>query len=185
MSNCIFLDRDGVINEDNGYVYRWEDFKFLPGVIESLKQISFFRIPIVIVTNQSGIARGYYTEKDLINLNTKIFDFFKKQNVEILDIFYCPHHSSGCVEQYSIHCKCRKPKPGMMISASKKHDINLHSSIMIGDKESDIESGINAGTKNQFLISKNTSIEQTNATKVYDSLKSCIDSIDLKSFLDV
>lgn len=182
MSNCIFLDRDGVINEDNGYVYRWEDFKFLPGVIKSLKQISFFRIPIIIVTNQSGIARGYYTEKDLINLNTKLFNFLKKQNVDILDILYCPHLISGFVEKYSIHCKCRKPEPGMFISASKKYNINLRNSIMIGDKESDIESGINAGTKNQFLISKNTSNQQTNACKVYDSLESCIDSIDLKFF---
>lgn len=142
---AVFLDRDGVINEDFGYVGRVEDFVFIDGVFEALKTLQQKGFLLIIITNQSGIGRGYYSEEDFLKLSEYMKKELKKVGVTITDIFYCPHHPKE-------RCSCRKPKPQMILDAAKKYNIDLASSYLVGDKMSDIEAGKNAGIKNLILL---------------------------------
>ena len=148
MQKVIFLDRDGVINEDYGYVGKIEDFKFIDGVFEACKSFKNLGYEIVIVTNQSGIARGYYSEDEFLKLTSYMQDEFLKKEISILKTYYCPHLPNN-------NCSCRKPKSGMILQALDEFDINLDNSWLIGDKLSDIECAKNANIKNRVLIDKN------------------------------
>ncbi len=149
MRRAIFLDRDGVINEDLGYVGKREDFHFLPGVFEALRHFQNLGFLLIIVTNQSGIARGYYTVQDFLSLSEWMKEELRKRDITITDIFYCPHHPED-------GCECRKPKPGMILEAARRYDIDLSASWMIGDKPSDIEAAKNAGIPHTILLDDNT-----------------------------
>ena len=142
-----FLDRDGVINIDYGYVSNIQNFEFKEGIFELLKLLQEKGYKLFIVTNQSGIARGYYTETDFHNLMEYMINELKKRNIEITDYAYCPHHPDITGE-----CECRKPNPGMILNLAKKYNIDLANSIMIGDKQSDIKAGENAGIKKNYLV---------------------------------
>lgn len=132
---AVFLDRDGVININKpGYVYRIEDFKFTPFAIQALQKLSKTDFKIIIITNQSGIARGYFTEKDLAKLHQWLLSIFKDKGIRIDKIYYCPHHPKQ-------NCSCRKPKSGMIEKAAKDFGINLSKSWIIGDREKDILAG--------------------------------------------
>jgi D-glycero-D-manno-heptose 1,7-bisphosphate phosphatase len=143
--NTIFLDRDGVINEESNYLHKVDDFKFINGVFEACKHFLNQDYQIIIITNQSGISRGYFSEKDYQVLTNWMLEQFNNHGIEILDIFYCPHSASA-------NCKCRKPKPGMFIQAQKKHEINMKNSWMIGDSERDINAAKSAGINNTILV---------------------------------
>ena len=136
---AVFLDRDGVINIDSGYVYHRNDFVFLDGIFDLLKLLKSLSFTIFIVTNQSGIARGYYKESDFLYLMEWVKEEFHKNSIEIKEISFCPHHPEITGE-----CLCRKPKAGMLIELEKKYNINMQTSIMIGDKNSDIQACQNA-----------------------------------------
>jgi D-glycero-D-manno-heptose 1,7-bisphosphate phosphatase len=178
MSKCVFLDRDGVINKDLGYVHKWADFEFLPGVIEALKNLTLHEISIVIVTNQSGIARGFYTEQDFLTLNDHMLEHFKFEGIQVLDVFYCPHLTSGIVSKYAITCSCRKPKPGMFQVAFDKHNINPLTSVMVGDKVSDIVASTNAGIKTSYFVGdRDEDIPGVEPSFIFDSLINCVKHI--------
>ena len=151
---AVFLDRDGVINNDSGhyYVYKPEDFILNDGIIEGLKLLSNEGLKLIIVSNQGGVAKGVYTEKDIHKVHEKLLSELKKHSVEIDAIYYCPHHNSVS------DCECRKPKPGMILNAVKEFGINPLESYLIGDSTRDIIAGKNAGLKKCFLIEKNSSI---------------------------
>mgnify|MGYP002719324495 CR=1 FL=1 len=142
---ALFLDRDGVINEDFGYIFKIEDFKFLDGIFQLLKEFKKREFLIIIITNQSGIQRGYYTTKDFEILTDYMKDEFKKRDIDIDKVYFCPHLSG---------CECRKPNPGMILAAKDELGIDLSKSYLIGDKLSDIEAGKNAGVKNLFLLNR-------------------------------
>ena len=142
-----FLDRDGVINVDYGYVSDIKDFEFKEGIFELLKFLQDKGYKLFIVTNQSGIARGYYTEADFHNLMDYMIKELKKRNIKITDYAFCHHHPDITGE-----CECRKPNPGMILNLAKKYNIDLKNSIMIGDKQSDIKAGKNAGIKQNYLV---------------------------------
>jgi len=144
---AVFLDRDGVINEDFGYVGSTKDFKFRDGIFELLKLLQDLGYTLFIITNQSGIARGYYSKEDFLRLSEWMVEELKKRDIFIKDIAYCPHHPDITGE-----CECRKPKPGMILNLAKKYNIILKDSILIGDKPSDIEAGKNAGIKKLYLV---------------------------------
>lgn len=150
-----FIDRDGVINIDNGYTYRVEDLSIYDDVYHGLKQIQRQGFKIFIITNQSGIARGFYT----INQFKFFMDFLLKNlnnnGVYIHDYFFCPHHEDGVIKQFSIKCNCRKPNPGLINQALDKYNIDLNSSILIGDKNSDIEAGLKANIGLNIKINRN------------------------------
>jgi len=142
-----FLDRDGVINEDLGYVGSVERFEFKEGIFELLKLLRDLGYTLFVVTNQSGIARGYYSKEDFLRLSRWMREELLKEGIEIKDIAFCPHHPDITGE-----CECRKPKPGMIFSLAKKYGVNLENSIMIGDSQSDIEACQNAGLKKCYKV---------------------------------
>ena len=144
MNKAIILDRDGTINIEKDYLYKIEDFEFEEGVIEGLKILADLGYIFVVVTNQSGIARGYYTEDDLCILNTYIGKSLEERGIKIEKFYYCPHHPEKGVGNYKVKCTCRKPNPGMLEEAIREFNIDRDKSFMIGDNMSDIEAGINA-----------------------------------------
>jgi D-glycero-D-manno-heptose 1,7-bisphosphate phosphatase len=162
----IFLDRDGVINKEANYLYKIQDFEFISGVFDSCQYLQDIGYKIIIITNQSGISRGFYTEKDFLTLNDWMVKEFYKKGVEILDVFYCPHSPAD-------NCNCRKPKPGMLIKAKEKYDLNLKESWVIGDKENDIKAANNAGVNNTILVRSGHIINEMDslATHIIDSIK--------------
>lgn len=145
---AVFLDRDGVINANEPeYVHKKEDFKFLPGVFTALKKLSKSDYKIIIATNQSGIGRNYYSEKDFYKLNQWMLEQFKKQNIKIDKTYHCPHAPQQ-------KCSCRKPKTGMLEKAVKDLDINLSKSWIVGDSERDVLMGKEANLKTILLGGK-------------------------------
>lgn len=147
-----FLDRDGVINEEVHYLHQIKDFKYTENCIEALKKLNTLGYKIVIVTNQAGIARGYYSEEQYRDLTAWYRTDLKEHGVEILDVLHCPHHPDGTISEFAVECECRKPKPGMLLTANQKYNINLEQSIMVGDKVSDAEAAISAGIKQVYLV---------------------------------
>ena len=161
----VFLDRDGVINEEFGYLHKIKDFKFIDGVIDSCSYFLSLGYEIIVVTNQSGIGRGLYKEDDFHILNEWMLGKFQQKGVRLLDVFFCPHEPDD-------NCYCRKPKPGLFIDAKEKYDIDMNKSWMIGDKEADIEAANNAGISQTILVRSGHKIneEKTNASYTFDSI---------------
>lgn len=174
-SKAVFLDRDGVINVEKEYLHSWQDFEFLPTVLDTCRKINAAGYLIVIITNQSGIARGYYTMSDFEVLTARMLEAFREQGVEVADVYCCPHHPD-----YDGACLCRKPEPGMILQAVTDFDIDVSKSILAGDKESDIEAGINAGVRRNFLMQTGHDIDAANtkADAVLSSLKALIAYLD-------
>ena len=147
MNKAVFLDRDGVINLDKAYVSKIEDFEFCEGVFEALTHFQNLGYLLIIVTNQSGIGRGYYTEEDF----QKLTDWMRKEllhvRIKIDAIYHCPHAPEA-------NCACRKPQSGMFLKAIEDFDIDVTQSWMIGDKPSDIEAALGAGILNTILLGK-------------------------------
>jgi len=151
----IFLDRDGVINKDFGYVNKWKDFELIQGSLEALQILTKNEFSIIIVTNQAGIAKGLYTEDDFQKLTYDFDDFCLNNNVKILDTFYCPHHKDGIIKKYTKSCKNRKPNPGMFLDAAKVYNIELTKAVMVGDNITDMAASISAGIINNYLVKPN------------------------------
>ncbi len=155
LRRAAFLDRDGVINIDRAYLYRQEDFEFVPGFFKAANQLVDAGFELVVVTNQSGIARGYYTEADFWALTEWMTSVLKDKGIPLLDVLFCPHHPTKGQGAYQCDCMCRKPAPGMLLEAAKRHHLTLNASLMFGDKLSDIQAGINAGCRANILLGKN------------------------------
>jgi len=162
----IFLDRDGVINKEVNYLFKIDDFHFIDGIFEACQIFNKLGYKIIIITNQSGISRGFYNESDFNILSKWMISEFERHNVKILDIFYCPH-------SFDSKCGCRKPKPGMFFKAKEKHSINMQNSWMIGDKETDIDAARSSGINNTILVRSGHKIDEskTNAKFILDSIK--------------
>ncbi len=142
---AVFLDRDGTLNVEKDYLYRVEDFEFIPGVPEALKKLQEAGFLLVVVTNQSGVARGFYTLEDVEILHRHMRAELDKYGVTLDGIYVCPHHPEKGQPPFNIDCDCRKGKPGMLLQAAQELDIDLSQSFMVGDKLADIEAGTAAG----------------------------------------
>lgn len=142
-----FIDRDGTINIDAGYINHPDRFIIYPFALQAMKMLSNGGYDIVIITNQAGLSNGYFTEETMNKIHSKLFLACKESGVEIVGLYYCPHSPSAKVEKYKAECDCRKPKPGLILRAKEELDIDLENSFMIGDKYSDIMAGKNAGCK--------------------------------------
>ncbi len=164
-NKAVFLDRDGVVNVEKDYLYKVEDFEFIDGIFELCRHYIDFGYMIFIVTNQSGIARGYYSEDDFEHLSLWMTEQFAKNSIEIKKIYHCPHHPD-----ISGECECRKPKSGMLLAAQKEFDVDLENSIMIGDKERDIQAGLNAGLKETYMFDESGSVKSSKAFKIVSKL---------------
>lgn len=153
MHRAVFLDRDGVINQDPPhYAHRIDQLEIIPRVAEAICLLNEADFKVIVVSNQSGIARGYYREEDTITFNQAIRDQVGRKGAIIDAFYYCPHHPEAKIEKYRTACKCRKPSPGMLIRAADDFSIDLTRSYLIGDKVSDIEAGMNAGCKTILVL---------------------------------
>jgi D-glycero-D-manno-heptose 1,7-bisphosphate phosphatase len=166
MVKALFLDRDGVINIEKDYLYKIEDFEFIDGVFTLCKYYQKLGYIVVVVTNQSGIARNYYTEEDFDKLTSWMLKEFSSQDIDIKMVYHCPHHPD-----ISGECSCRKPNPGMLIQAAKELNIDLKNSIIIGDKERDVLAGINAGLTTTYLFDEAKTIRLSKANKIISKLE--------------
>ena len=151
-SGAVFLDRDGVINVDSGYVGDWDSFVFLPGVIEAMRALCDAGYALVIVTNQSGIGRGFYTEEDFRVLTERMCNELSRHGVSIAGVYFCPHLPEAALPQYRKTCDCRKPKPGLIHRALEELDIDLTRSVMVGDKNSDMQAALAAGIPQRYQV---------------------------------
>lgn len=142
---AVFLDRDGVLNVDRGYLYKREDLEWMPGAIDAIKMLNDKGYLVFVVTNQSGIARGFFEEDDVYALHSYMAEEVERRNAVIHYFYFCPHHPEGMVEKYSKVCRCRKPLPGLIEQACQEWPIDLKASFLIGDMERDIEAANDAG----------------------------------------
>ena len=175
-----FLDRDGVINVDFGYVSCWEDFEFIPGAIDGMRMLQDLGYLLVVITNQSGIARGYFNVDDYQKLTNHFQMYLSKCGVQLTGIYHCPHHPRFLRSEDPNPCNCRKPAPGLILQAQNDFMISLSQSILVGDQRSDIEAGSAAGVGTCFLINKQAErvSSLSDRLKQADSLLSCARYID-------
>jgi D-glycero-D-manno-heptose 1,7-bisphosphate phosphatase len=152
-NKALFLDRDGVINVDSGHVHSREAFEFKQGIFELCSAAQGLGYLIIVVTNQAGIARGYYSESDFLKLTNWMIAQFKENKVHITRLYYCPYHPVLGVGKYKYDSSDRKPNPGMLLRAESDWNLDMVSSILIGDKLSDIQAGSAAGVRTQILLS--------------------------------
>jgi D-glycero-D-manno-heptose 1,7-bisphosphate phosphatase len=175
-----FLDRDGVINIDKGYVHQWDDFEFVTGAIEGMRKLQDAGYKLVIVTNQSGLARGYYTEAEYLALNKILQKHLFEQGVNLAGIFHCPHHQDGTVKSLAMICNCRKPKPGLLFQAANALELDMPNSLLIGDKPTDIEAARAAGVGRAYIVDSNyidTMVETSKSDGRFANLLECANHV--------
>jgi D-glycero-D-manno-heptose 1,7-bisphosphate phosphatase len=166
---ALFLDRDGVINLDHGYVHTSENFEFIDGIFDVVVAANRRGYIVVVVTNQAGIGRGYYSEEQFHMLTDWMKLKFNDYGGEIHAVYYCPHHPDHAGYKYRIHCTCRKPLPGMILAARDDFDLDLRKSILVGDKQTDMDAGISAGVEKLLLFGGNSKNKKViNISQVID-----------------
>jgi D-glycero-D-manno-heptose 1,7-bisphosphate phosphatase len=169
---AVFLDRDGVINVDHGYVSRPEQFEFIEGIFEACQLFAALGYTLIVVTNQSGIGRGYYSEADFHQLTEWMVQRFADHGVKIAGVYWCPHHPVNASGAYQRECNCRKPAPGMLLQAAAEHGIDLARSLMLGDKAADMQAAAAAGVGHKVLVLSGQSLSAADlalADEVWDS----------------
>ncbi len=144
----VFLDRDGTVNVEMEYLSSPSQLQLIPRSARAINELNALGVRVIIISNQSGVARGYFTEERVKEVNEALLAMLGREGAYIDDVFYCPHLPSAPVQQYAVDCECRKPKPGMLLEAARKHRLRLDQSFVIGDRCVDIETGkaVGAGT---------------------------------------
>ena len=170
MNKAIFLDRDGVINFDTGYTHKIEDLKFISNSIEGLRLMQDKGYQLIIVTNQAGIAKGIYSEKEYVAFRNEMHNQLREYGIIIDKEYFCPHHKEGIIEKYKIDCNCRKPKTGMLEQAAKDFNLDLKKCWMIGDTPSDVQAGKNAGCRAIQVMSGKEKVKCNNADFIANDL---------------
>ena len=177
---AVFIDRDGVLNEERAFVYRPEDFVFIPGAIEALRLLQAAGYLLVVVTNQSGIARGLYTEADYLALSAHLRRSLQSSGIRLDAIEHCPHLPDAPLPGYRLDCDCRKPRPGMLLRAIRALDIDARRSFLVGDRLSDVEAGRAAGLGHCFLVRSGYELSREaidRADGVYRDLLTCVQDL--------
>ena len=154
LRRAAFLDRDGVVNIDHGYVFRRQDFRFVPGTLAACAQLHRLGFMLVVVTNQSGIGRGLYAENDYRRLTDWMRAEFAAAGAPLAGVYHCPHHPLAPLAEYRRACDCRKPAPGMLLAAARELSLDLSRSLLFGDKASDIEAAAAAGVTQRVLLGR-------------------------------
>lgn len=173
LHKAAFLDRDGVINIDHGYTSVPEQFDFIDGIFDACRHLQQQGYLLIVVTNQSGIARGYYSEHQFALLTSWMKQQFAAHGVKIDGVYYCPHHAEKGQSPYNIDCDCRKPHPGMMLQAMREFHIDASQSLMVGDKAADMQAAAAAGIARKILVRSGqplTAEDLASADEVWDSL---------------
>ncbi|PLV57304.1 D-glycero-beta-D-manno-heptose 1,7-bisphosphate 7-phosphatase [Erwinia sp. E602] len=149
---AVFLDRDGTINVDHGYVSEIDSFEFIDGAIDAMRELKAMGFALVLVTNQSGIARGMFSEDQFMQLTEWMDWSLADRDVDLDGIYFCPHHPEAIVEELRQRCECRKPQPGMLLSAQQELNIDMAASYMVGDKIEDMQAAAAAGVGKKVLV---------------------------------
>lgn len=152
LTRALFLDRDGVINLDIGYLHRAEDCVFVPGIFELVRAARQAAYDVFVVTNQAGIARGYYNEQTFAEFTAWMLGNFAAEGAPITQVYHCPHHPTAGIGEYKRLCECRKPAPGMLLQAAQEHGVDLAASIMVGDSITDMQAARVAGIGRCYLL---------------------------------
>ncbi len=152
---AVFLDRDGVLNIDKNYLYKVADLEWMPGAKEAVALLNQEGYDVFVVTNQSGIARGYYKVSDMKKLHQHMARAVAAQGGKIKKFYYCPHYAEGTVAEYAIECNCRKPKPGMLLEAIEEYKLVPEYCWLVGDKDSDIVAANKAGVRGYLFTGDN------------------------------
>ncbi len=150
-TRAVFLDKDGTLVDDIPYNINPDLIRLVPGARESLRDLQEAGYELIVISNQSGVARGFFTEEDLIPVEKRLHALFSAAGVSLAGFYYCPHHPQGRLPRYAISCDCRKPNPGMLYQAAREHHIDLAASWMIGDILDDVEAGNRAGCRTILL----------------------------------
>ena len=186
LRRAAFFDRDGVINIDRGYVYRPEEFEFIDGVFEGTATLQRLGFVLVIISNQSGIGRGLYSEADLEALNHWMLSQFEQRSIRIEGVFHCPHHPTEALGRYRRECDCRKPAPGMLLQAARELNLDLQRSALFGDRVSDLQAAANAGVPLRYLLGTDGLSRPAPAeppglsTAEFSNLKSTVTSLEFE-----
>lgn len=144
---AVFLDRDGTINEQMGYINHICRFHLLPGAAEAIKKLNDAKIPVIVISNQSGLARGYFPEELLVAVHEKMNRLLAEKGAHVDGIYYCPHHPEAKKKEFRAACACRKPKPGLVLQAAKEMNLAPERSFVVGDRWSDIKTAANCGAQ--------------------------------------
>jgi D-glycero-D-manno-heptose 1,7-bisphosphate phosphatase len=152
MTAAIFIDRDGTINEDKGYIGSPDDLIIYPWAAQALRLINLSHYKAIVITNQSGVARGFYTEDALGSIHQRLTDELARQGARLDAIYYCPHHPQIGTDHYRQSCECRKPRPGMLLEAARQYDLDLSSCFVIGDKATDINLAAHVGARSALVL---------------------------------
>ena len=150
--SAVFLDRDGVINEEVQYLCHPDQLRLIPGAAMAIRRLNLAHIPVIVVTNQAGVARGYFTEEAVGQIHAALAELIGREGARIDRFYYCPHHPTEGMAPYRVDCQCRKPRPGFLYRAAKEVDIDLGQSVIIGDKISDLEAGWRAGCTTVLVL---------------------------------
>lgn len=144
---AVFLDRDGVVNEEINYLSDPEQVYLILGASQAIRLLNRNGVPVIVVTNQSGVAMGYLSEKQLSGIHRTLSSMLAQENAHVDRFYYCPHHPIARLDAYRLDCECRKPRPGLLLRAARDFDLDLPQSYMIGDKVSDLVAGLNSGCR--------------------------------------
>lgn len=179
-ARAVFLDRDGVIVVDHGYVHRVEDLVFVPGTVPALRRLQAAGWRLVVVTNQSGLARGLYTQADYARFTSAMVDALAVSGVRLDAVHHCPHLPDATVAAYRLACDCRKPQPGMLLRAARELHLDLAASVMVGDRASDVQAGRAAGVGRCLLVRSGHGVSTDDAAladAVHADLADCADAL--------
>lgn len=141
LNRCVFLDRDGTINEEVNYLSRPDQLRLIAGAAEAIKRLKHAGLKVVVITNQAGVARGYFSEPALQQIHLELEQMLRAQDAHLDAIYYCPHHPTAGIGVYKIDCSCRKPKPGLLEKAARELNLDLRRSFIVGDKPADLQAG--------------------------------------------
>lgn len=183
-----FLDRDGVINIDHGYVARIEDFEFVPGTFDACSALARHGFALVVITNQSGIGRGLYSEADYHTLTAWMRAQFAAAGAPLAGVYHCPHHPTDAYGIFRIECDCRKPAPGMLLRATAELTLDLERSIVFGDRRSDLQAAHAAGVPHRILLGTDGVAQPDTddggfATARFRSLAEAVSSVELHALM--
>lgn len=184
-----FLDRDGVINIDHGYVYQVDKFEWMPGVLTAAKQLSQQGFHLIVITNQAGIGRGMYTEADFAALSAYVTDCFAQAGAPLTATYHCPHHPSLALPPWLQNCQCRKPAPGMLLQAQHDWNLDMANSVFFGDKCDDMVAGTAAKVGTRVLLGKDgcevapDACADSGTTHRYRDLLTAVNDPDLRRSL--
>lgn len=173
---CLLLDRDGVVNVDSGYVGNWDEFEFISGSIEAMRQFSASDYSVIIITNQSGIARGYFELEDYKTITENMVTALRDAGVDLIAVYCCPHHPEGVVSDFVTKCNCRKPAPGMINRALSDYGLDAQRCVFVGDKATDLLAAQAAGIECRYLVDGGAgAMDMQNglASALFESLLEC------------